>query len=246
MKKHPIPVVIKRYVRTNPPNIAFLIDGQMRSLKLGKFFRSQGIKTFFYFPPLVFLYSFPWWHLKAIKKSFHRVFCPFEPNHRTYLHHGIPSTLVGHPFMLKKVHPINPSRLKAAKQKIPIPAHHQIIGLFPGSRQHEIQNLLPLFLEGVRYCQKRNPSLSFIIALSHPSYAAFVQACLRRYKVWLPYMVQAADDVLQRSHFAWIASGTMTIQATFHALPHAICLSSQPHHEAIGFLLAPFLSHRHG
>ena len=209
---------LKRLFQTKKPpfDLIFCVDGQGRNILIGKLARSLGIKTAYYFPPLVFVWNEG--DKKAIKKYFDIVFCPFEENVAVYKDLQVPATTVGHPFSL-----IDTNLKTNLKKELQIPTDHKLISLFPGSRYQEINGLTPIFLDTIRSFLKQHPSTSFVIALSHRDYEPKIRALLQKKRLNLPILYDKTYEILKSSDFSWMSSGSATVLAGFFGVPHAIC-----------------------
>src|SRR5690606_30864537 len=87
---------------------------------------------------------------------------PFE---ETYFREaGITCTYVGHPLLdevkssYDKVH---------ERQRMGIGENRPVIGLLPGSRRREIQEVLPVFLKALSRMREQYPSLQVLLAQAH-------------------------------------------------------------------------------
>ena len=95
--KHTIHILkyIKEWIKNNSVDLFLAIDGQGRNLPLGQFAQKLGIKTAYFFPPLVFLWG--GWNIPKLKK-YDLLLCAFEANAKVLANKGAKVKLVGHPF----------------------------------------------------------------------------------------------------------------------------------------------------
>jgi lipid-A-disaccharide synthase len=92
-----------------------------------------------------------------------------------------------------------------------------VIGLFPGSRYQEIENLLPEMVLAVKELPKE---WKYMLAISHPDYEQMIREVLVQMgmieRIELSY---DARDVLLRSSVVVASSGTLTLEAALFRKP---------------------------
>ena len=100
-----------------------------------------------------------------------------------------------------------------------------LIGLFPGSRRWEIDRHFPVLLEVVKACRALHPERRFITSASSPALAESMERMAREAGV-APEEVNITPglyhDLMDRAEAALVASGTATLEAALHELPHAL------------------------
>ena len=143
------------------PDLLVLVDYPEFNLKMARHARELGIKVLFYISPQVWA-----WRPKRIKKigrlvDHMAVIFKFETAY--YEHANIPVSFVGHPLVDKVV---NTQGRDEARQHLGLERDIPVIGLFPGSRNSEIDRLLPLMLETARQMTHTNPRLVFVLPVA--------------------------------------------------------------------------------
>ncbi|MBE6410420.1 MAG: lipid-A-disaccharide synthase [Akkermansiaceae bacterium] len=127
---------------------------------------------------------------------------------------GLRTEFVGHPL----VDDILAQRQTNVREK-------GLIGLFPGSRNREVESNFPVFVEVVRELRTRHPEWRFETSASTPKLAEKMRA-----------MAKAADmpeevinicpgsyhGLMDRAEAALVTSGTATLEAALHELPFAL------------------------
>jgi len=129
---------------------------------------------------------------------------------------GINAHYVGHPML---------DMLQVTKQRDQVVAEQgldpkkHIIGLLPGSRKSEVVRLLPLMLEGAALLRQRFPEVQFVL----PRATTISHEMLRKYLDRATVPVKVVDDdrtnVRKAMDFAWVASGTATLETAMLGTP---------------------------
>jgi lipid-A-disaccharide synthase len=212
--KHAMETVKQRIV-ADRPDLLVLIDYQEFNLKIARFAKAIGVKVLFYISPQVWA-----WRPKRIHKigqAIDHMAVLFEFEAAYYDKAGIPATFVGHP-LVDKVR-VNRGR-DAERARLGVAT--RLVGLFPGSRNSEIQRLLPLMLETAGQMLERDPTLEFVMPLAATlDHAPIRQACLES-----GLDIHLTDDNLYDVIVACDAivscSGTVTLEIALLGVPMCI------------------------
>jgi lipid-A-disaccharide synthase len=151
------------------------------------------------------------------------VILPFEATF--YRQAGVPVSFVGHPMLdLVKV---TMSRDEAAAS-FGFDPSRQIVGLFPGSRNNELERLLPVVLAAAVLLKERFPGIQFVLPLAStlneddiaPKVrAAGLDVTITRLRIH--DMIRACDAVIS-------VSGTVTLEIALVGTPMVIIYKLSP------------------
>ena len=140
------------------PDVVVLIDYPGFNLRLGGRLKALGIPCVYYIPPTAWA-----WGAKRAERvaGFARkvlsVF-PFEVD--VYSRAGADVEFVGHPL-------VDSLDAFPASERLHFePGTVKVLGLFPGSRDQEIDRLLPVMLESCKMIQKARPDVIFELSLA--------------------------------------------------------------------------------
>ncbi len=100
------------------------------------------------------------------------------------------------------------------------------IALLPGSRQHEIERLLPAMWATAAIIEKKHPDASFIIPVPSPSEEQMVNRCLGKLTGGpskCSVVSGKTRHILKTAKTAMITSGTATIESSLMLCPMIIC-----------------------
>jgi lipid-A-disaccharide synthase len=99
----------------------------------------------------------------------------------------------------------------------------RLVGLLPGSRLHELEKLMPVFLETVREMIQTDPSIRFVLPMADPYFEKIIQAwiCQVNLESWIRLTCNSRE-AMSASDLVILCSGTATLEATLMGLPMII------------------------
>ncbi len=205
----------KQTLINRKPDLLILIDFPDFNLRMAAFAKKHGIKVLYYISPQVWA-----WRSGRIKKiakvvDHLAVILPFEKKY--YKSHDIEVTYVGHPLMDNYSGEDQNISIKNSQNK-------NIIGLLPGSRKSEIENLLPVMLETCIIIAKNIKRTKFLLSVAPSADKDMMIAATRPYKgmINIELVLEKANTVLNKSTLCIAASGTVTLEAAILQTPMII------------------------
>jgi len=148
----------ERLFRETRPDAVVLVDFPGFNWWIARKAKAAGIPVFYYLPPQ--LWAWASWRVRRMRKFVDHILCglPFEPD--WYAERGLSAEYVGHPFFDE-----------AADYKLDQPFCRQwfacdrpIVGILPGSRNHEIEMNFPLQIRIMKRVAAKYPHVQFLIA----------------------------------------------------------------------------------
>lgn len=201
-------------VKSRGCKTAILVDFQDFNLRLAKKLKKSGVNVLYYVAPQAWAWKA--WRTKALARSVHTLFTiiPFEK--KWFLDRGVKQVRgVVHPLLLTyqnelKDLPRRPfSDLKPTIKLL----------ILPGSRNAEVKNLLPLFLETSKLLRDSfNLSLSIVKTTS-------VEESLYEYYLEHFDQVYTSEELpkaLKNAHICLAASGTVTLATALFEVPTVV------------------------
>jgi len=181
-----------------------VIDGPDFNLPLARRARNRGIPAIGYVSPKVWAWRSG--RVKRITKSVDQLLClfDFEPD----LYPNLDARWVGHP-VLDRV----PKRRKPDQD---------LYALLPGSRPHEVDQMLPPFLRAARLVRRVRPKARFLL---------MVPAELRHGLVGLEPWIEVVEGGLEQLSTVSAAltkSGTITLELACMAIPQVVAHRIHP------------------
>jgi len=210
-------------LETNKPDLLVLVDYPGFNLKLAKHAKKLGIPVLYYISPKIWAWRAG--RVKMIKRYVDKmaVLFPFEVP--IYQNAGVPVTCVGHPLVDAVKGTLT---TKQAKIKMGFKLNSRVIGLFPGSRRSEIDNLLPVMLDAAERIQRRYTNVDVVLPIAPGIDETYLNTILAKSPVPVKvvngkfYELTAACDAIVA------ASGTVTLEIALLAVPHFIAYRVSP------------------
>ncbi len=203
---------VKRAIGDIRPDVHVPVDSPALNWHLAKAARKRGIPVMYYIAPQVWAWA-PW-RVRKLRRLADAVACilPFEED---YLRRrGVNARFVGHP-LFDHLPPADPPSLDE-----PAESGRWRIALLPGSREGEIKAHAPALVKMMADLSGRWPAAEFTLTALNEAAAGMI----RRYggRDDLPLAVGKTPEVLARSHFAVVASGTATLEVAHFGVPAVV------------------------
>jgi len=214
-------------IKKRSPDVIVLIDYPDFNIRLAKIAKKTGMKVLYYVSPQVWA-----WRKGRVKTIAEvsdgiAVILPFEEG--IYRNTGVQCEFVGHP-VLEEIESLTKDKTHL-KVSLGLKADRPVLALLPGSRPHELKNLLPVMLDVVKNfkSQFRDYNYQFIIPVAP-------NIDISKYSEYLDKLQdegviikkENAVNVLSISDMAVIASGTATLQAAFLEVPMVVIYKLSP------------------
>ena len=219
---------LKEIARAKPDAVV-LIDYPGFNLRLARTLHegSLGGKVIYYISPQVWAWNRS--RLPRMARWLDLMLCIFPFEADLYERSGLRAIFVGHPMI---------ENLEA--KRIEVPRNPRLVGLFPGSREREVRQLMPIFVEVMRRLHAQRPELRFEIAAASPALGKRIwqsldpggaeahpceEKCFRMSRESLGEVevrLGQAGEIMQRSAVGIVASGTATLEAAFFRMPFVL------------------------
>lgn len=235
---------LKRAARERKPDAVILVDFPDFNLKLARSLKKQGFTIVYYISPQ--LWAWRKYRISAVKNYVDLMITilPFEKP--WYERRGFTRVCyVGSPLARE---------VSASRSKAEFCADHgldvsrPVISLLPGSRQKEIDRILPVMLDSAARLASLQLDTQFVIAVSTDKNVALCHRLLdaaRNRGSNLPELTIVDNetyDALAASDAAAVASGTATLEAAIIGTPMAVVYKTSALNYA---LLEPFIDVPH-
>jgi len=197
------------------PDGVVLIDFPGFNFRVARLAHARGIPVLYYISPQLWAWhaSRVWEMKKWLRKIF--VIFPFEVD--LYEKAGIAVEFVGNPLM--DAIPRDLDRT-AARAGLDCEENTPLVGLLPGSREGEIERLLPTMLDAATRIAQRLPQVRFVLPLAETLSRSILEPLPKQPPVRIierpTYEQRAAID------FALTASGTATLENALLGVPMAV------------------------
>lgn len=215
--------VLRRWLHERP-RVFVGIDAPDFNLGVEARLRKAGVPTVHFVSPSIWAWRGE--RIHAIRQAVSHMLVVFPFETEIYQQAGVPVTYVGHP--LAQVIPMEPDR-RAARERLGLPLDSRVVALLPGSRQSELAQLAPRFLQAAQRLAKEHPDLRFVVPMVNAARRGQFEAYLQRWPVaGLQCLEGKSYDVLEASDVVMVASGTATLEAALFKRPMVIAYAVSP------------------
>ncbi|MBM3319460.1 MAG: lipid-A-disaccharide synthase [Candidatus Eisenbacteria bacterium] len=211
---------MRKEIRRRRPAAVVLIDFPGFNLRLARAAASESVPVVYYVAPQAWAWGAG--RVRALRELV-RVLLVILPFEETFFRaRGVPVRFVGHPLVDLARPSGTPGEFRERRE---ILESQTIIGLFPGSRAHEVERLLPVMTRTIR----RLADEGFPVAPLIGAAPTLDDVVYRRSDAGqTPLLRGETYDLLAASGFALVASGTMTVEAVCVGTPMAVLYRVSP------------------
>lgn len=218
---------LERYLLETKPDSLVLIDFGAFNVRLAKRLKGSGIPVLYYFPPAA--WSKDLGKARNVMKYVDKVCATFPRSFETYTAVGADVMFVGHP-VLDSLDSI--CTRQDARKRFGIGDSELTIGLLPGSRRQEIQQLLPIMLEacglvGKRLGQSNQPdrgTITHILPIAFPHLGRLIKGTVAKSGLCVKLIEGDAYSVMRASDVVIVGAGTATLEAAVLGIP-LVCVA---------------------
>ena len=222
-----------------PPDLLILIDYPDFNIHLASLAKRWKIPVLYYISPQVWA-----WRKGRVNKLARRVdriavILPFEED--LYRKKGVDVTYVGHPLL--DAIPEH-SNKEEVIEKLNLQNASPVIGLLPGSRREEIENLLPSMVKAVEILSSRYSHLKCVLPVAPTVSVDLVQSIISDSNVEIHISNLDIYRTLRACDLALVASGTATLETAIIGVPMIVVYRVSPMTYWIGNKLVsvPYIS----
>ncbi len=193
---------VKSAVAERKPDLAILIDYPGFNLRVARHLNKLKIPVIYYIVPQFWAWGAG--RKKLLKRFVDKALVIFKFEKELLDSSGIASEFVGHPLM---------DNISKTNDESRTTNNEFTIALLPGSRESEIQKILPVMLQSAEVIQREKHNVSFIVAESSNINSSLYDFLLKGHPdLNIERVMNNASGVLDRSDFAIVTSGTATLE----------------------------------
>jgi len=156
--------------------------------------------------------------LKNIKKYTDLSASLFKFEHDFYKKNGLNNILLGHHFSELK-----PNKTSDVLEKFKLDKDKKYISVMPGSRNSEIKNMMPTYVEFMQLYDDLNENAYFLIPVVNHDDLELIDSYLKDSKIEYSIQINAANEFLSLSEFSIVTSGTASLQSCVLGAHPIIC-----------------------
>ncbi|MFI3286462.1 MAG: lipid-A-disaccharide synthase [Rikenellaceae bacterium] len=221
----------KHNIKEFRPDVVILIDYPGFNMKIARFAKEQGIKTFYYIAPKVWASRSG--RIKAMRRYIDKLFIIFPFEQEYFGERGIEPCFCGNPItdaLAARVEALPTREEFVERNKL---SDKPIIALLAGSRRSEIRANLPLMLS----ISRSFPNHQFVVAgvswLEQEEYKRIIEGSNIR------LIFDQTYELLTSAEAAVVTSGTATLETALLNIPEVVVYRVNP----LLQLLRPLIIH---
>ena len=211
---------LSRFLKDERPDLLILVDYPDFNLRLAKVAHKLGIRVVYYISPQVWAWRSS--RVKLIQKIVTKMIVIFPFEQEFYRRHGVEVEWVGHPL----VETVRSSLTKTDFcQQHALDPNTPLLGLLPGSRESEVERLLPLMLDTAQRIQDQQPETQFLLPVASSLSRSSSFSALPE---WITQIHGQTYEAIAAADVVITASGTVTVETTLLETPMLITYIVSP------------------
>ncbi len=210
--------LIENKIKEKQPDAVIFIDYPGFNLRLAKKVKAMGIKVIYYISPQIWAWREK--RVELIKEIVDQMIVLFPFEKKLYAKHGFHSEFVGHP-LVDSVTPKSTRKQFLKDQKLSL--EKTTIGLLPGSREKEIERILPTMLQAVEILNREHKNLQFILPKAETLKKDSILNCLKKHQDLNIHITKDQYyDSIQACDYCIVTSGTATLETAILQKPMVV------------------------
>ncbi len=208
---------IEKIMQGEHPDLVILIDSRDFNLKLIGLANKLKIPTVYYIAPPIWAWSD--WKMRRMAKKVSKIIAIFPFEAEIYKRVGANVVWVGHPLL--DIVKLTMSKEEVCR-KFGLNPYQPIVGLLPGSRGYEIDNLLPVMLKAAGKLSKKIKGIQYLVPVAASTFQGQITKIVKRNEVEVKILNDNIYNLMNISTLLIIASGTATLEAACLGIPMVI------------------------
>jgi len=215
---------VVRFIKDERPDVVVFIDFPDFNIKVARALQDTGIKVLYYVSPQVWAWRRKRVHTIADLSDRVAVILPFERDY--YRETSVPCEFVGHPIFEEFEHL---DTKKELKEQFGLKGDTPVCAILPGSRDSELERLLPVVEGFCSLFRERHPGHQIIIPVAlNITRERYREEFARLRKMGVLLLEGDAVRVLASSDIAVVASGTAALQTSLLGVPLVVMYRLSP------------------
>ncbi len=194
-----------------------LVDYPGFNLRLARELKKRNIKVIYYISPQVWAWKEK--RVYFIKENVDKMLVLFQFEKDFYAHFGVDVLFVGHP-LVDTVHVHTPK--EALLERKGLSKDKLTIGILPGSREREIETLLPIMLETAKILSQEFPQVQFLVIKAPTIAQSSIEKYLQKTSLTCRIVEGNIYDGINASDLCMVASGTATLETAILQKPMVV------------------------
>ena len=199
------------------PQAVILIDYPGFNLRLAKELKKRKIKVIYYISPQIWAWGGN--RIETIKRYIDKMIVILKFEEELYYNSGIDVSFVGHPLL--DIVLATQKREEFLKGNN-LSDDNSTISLLPGSREKEVQRMLPIMLQSAKIIHDKIPYTQFILIKSYTLDQGLLDKYIKNFDLPIKVIENDTYNCLNVCDFAIVTSGTATLETAIFKKPMVI------------------------
>jgi lipid-A-disaccharide synthase len=199
------------FFRKGRPALGVVVDNPGYNQRLLSLGRDHGVPMVYYIPPET--WGMTRWQIRAIAGNSTVIASIFKPVADAYAAYGADVRFVGHPAV---------DLLSALPRRGELNGGEPNIGLFPGSRRHEVSEMLPVLWSAAEIILRGEPRARFIMCSANDMASEQIHRHAQRHPLAVEIVHRKSAEVLSRCDLLLTCSGSATLEAAIMGVPMVV------------------------
>ena len=197
-----------------------LVDFPGFNWHIAKRAKKYGLPVYYYCPPQ--LWAWGGWRIRKLKRTVDHVLSALPIECEYYDRHGVPNTLVGHPFFDDVAEHVLDGRvmrsLGSNQDRQPV------VAVLPGSRSAEVSRNWPVMLAAIRRLAVQHPATRFAVATHRDDLALRCRQSLgpEDQNLNLEFFVGRTAEVIESARCSMMVSGSVSLEMLARRTPASV------------------------
>ena len=206
-------------LKSERPDAVVLVDFPGFNWWIARKAKQLGIPVIYYLPPQ--LWAWAPWRIRRVRKWVDRVLCALQFEQTWYVERGVAAEYVGHPFFDEvHEHVLDPDFL--ARWQV---LDHRVVGVLPGSRNHEVAQNWPVMLQAIDRVAAAHPNVRFLVACFNESHRARCQETIREAggtNLPIELFVGKTPEIIEVADCCLMVSGSVSLEMLARGTPAVV------------------------
>ena len=197
------------------PAAVVVVDSPGLHFVFARLAKWRGIPVIYYICPQIWAWA-PWRRKKVLRYTdLLLTILPFETT--LYENDSVPVKFVGHP-LADGLEAHGPDSARQLREDLAIGEADRVIGILPGSRTHEVEELMPLF-RTILDAMELTSDTRVVVSCFRPRFESIIRQALDGAAVRWDVVPQDSKTLSLASDFVLVASGTASLEAAYFERP---------------------------
>ena len=214
----------ERYFQEQRPAAVVLVDAPGFNWWIARKAKKHGIPVFYFLPPQ--LWAWAPWRISKVRRFVDCVISGLSFEADWYRRRRIDCEFVGHPFFDE----VEATQLDESYLQSLTTGSERVVGLLPGSRDHEVQNNFPVMIDVVRQIHERHPSTRFRVACYNDAQREMCRTKLNEAAtdepsfgaIDLDLAVGRTSEIISAANCCLIVSGSVSLELLARRTPAVV------------------------